>query len=208
MERPAWTATLGAIGVVLLASAGSAQNASAPLHGKIEGTVYDSLLTRGPLRGATIFLIGSTLTATSDRRGRFEITDVPDGDHTLTFSHPLFDSAGVQAPRVTVHVGAAARTRASIATPTGLSLIKATCRGSALAEKTGLLLGVVRDVDTGSPLLNARVTSRWFELSIDRNVQRYETLETTATTDRSGVFRLCGVPADIPVLVRASSPIP
>jgi hypothetical protein len=49
------------------------------------------------------------------------------------------------------------------------------------------------------------VTSRWFELTIGTKGQHYETLETTATTDRSGVFRLCGVPADIPVLVRAFS---
>jgi hypothetical protein len=152
-----------------------------------------------------MFIVGSNFTATTDRRGRFEIPNVPNGDHTLTFSHRLFDSAGVRAPQVPVRVAAATTTRANIATPSGPSLIKTTCRGSALAENTGLLLGIVRDVDTGGPLANARVTSRWFELSIDNNARRYETLETTATTDQSGVFRLCGVPADIPVLVRAVS---
>jgi hypothetical protein len=173
--------------------------------GGIQGTLYDSLVTKGPLSGATIYLIGSNFATTTDRRGRFEMANVPEGEHILTFSHRLFDSAGVQAPQVPVRVVAATKTRVSVATPSGPSLIKAMCQGTATAEKTGLLLGIVRDVDTGRPLVNARVSSRWFELTIEKKGQRYETLETVATTDQSGVFRLCGVPADIPVLVRASS---
>lgn len=116
----------------------------------------------------------------------------------------MFDSAGVQAPQVPAHVTGAARVRVAIATPKGTTLVRASCPGSQ-AEQTGLLLGVVRDVDNGAPLAGARVVSRWFELTIDRQGNRYATLETTATADRAGVFRLCGVPADIPVLVRAES---
>jgi hypothetical protein len=135
--------------------------------GVIEGIVYDSLITRAPLRGATVYAIGTTLTATTDARGRFSIAGVPDGDHVLTFSHPVFDSAGVQAPQVPAHVTGAARVRVAIATPKGTTLVRASCPGSQ-AEQTGLLLGVVRDVDNGAPLAAARVVSRWFELTIDR----------------------------------------
>ena len=55
-----------ALGMVMSAwAAGSmgAQNVEAPA-GTIEGIVYDSLLTRGPLRGATVYVIGTTLVAT------------------------------------------------------------------------------------------------------------------------------------------------
>ena len=52
-----------------------AQNVEAPA-GTIEGIVYDSLLTRGPLRGATVYVIGTTLVATTDSRGRFAISGV------------------------------------------------------------------------------------------------------------------------------------
>ena len=86
-----------ALGLVLSGWAvepSKAQGVEAPA-GMIEGIVYDSLLARGPLRDATVYVIGPTLTATTDARGRFTIGGVPDGTHTLTFSHPAFDSAGV-----------------------------------------------------------------------------------------------------------------
>ena len=177
------------------------QNIEAPA-GSIEGVVYDSLLTRGPLRGATVYVIGTTLVATTDQRGRFRITGVGDGAHTLTFSHPAFDTAGVQAPQVAVSVTGSSKAQATIAMPRGVTLINASCPGPR-AEQTGLLLGVVRDVENGQPLSGARVVSRWFEITIGTKGPRYETLETSATADQNGVFRLCGIPADIPVLVRA-----
>jgi len=195
-----------ALGMVMSAwAAGSmgAQNVEAPA-GTIEGIVYDSLLTRGPLRGATVYVIGTTLVATTDSRGRFAISGVADGAHTLTFSHPVFDAAGVQAPQVGVSVAGSSKARLTIATPKGATLVNASCPGPR-AEQTGLLIGVVRDVENGQPLPKARVVSRWFEITIGNEGPRYETLETSAGSDQNGVFRLCGIPADIPVLVRARS---
>lgn len=175
-----------------------------PAAGVVEGAVYDSLLTRAPLGGATVYVVGTTASATTDRRGRFTLTGVPEGDQTLTFAHPKFDSAGVQAPQAPVHVIAAKKVRVTIATPNGATLVRASCPGPR-AEKTGLLLGVVRDVDSSGPLPGARVVSRWFEMTIDTAGPRYETLEVSAVADPAGVFRLCGVPADITVFVRAIS---
>ena len=170
--------------------------------GRIEGSVYDSLLTKAPLRGATVYVVGTTLLATTDRRGRFALENVPAGDHTMTFAHAASDSVGVQAPQVGVHVAAASTARVDLALPNAASLLAAMCPGER-ADQTGLLLGVVREVDTGVPLVGARVVSRWFELSIDRKGPHYETVQTRATADPNGVYRLCGIPADIPVLVRA-----
>ena len=103
-----------------------AQGVEAPA-GTIEGIVYDSLLARGPLRDATVYVIGTTLAATTDARGRFTIGGVPDGTHTLTFSHHAFDSAGVQAPQVGVAIARSSKARVTIATPKAGSLLKATC---------------------------------------------------------------------------------
>ena len=172
--------------------------------GTIEGIVFDSLLVKAPLRGATVYIIGATLTATTDSRGRFTIDGVPEGNYALTFAHPAFDSTGVQAPQVTAHVTASAKTRVVIATPRGTSIIRAACPGTR-ADQTGLLMGVVRDVDSGTPLLGARVASRWFELTFDKQGRHYEILESVASSDQAGVFRLCGVPSDIPIFVRAQS---
>jgi hypothetical protein len=179
-----------------------AQAVEAPAA-SIEGVVYDSLITGGPLKGATVYVIGTNLAATTDAKGRFAIGAVAAGDYSLTFAHPTFDSAGVQAPQVATRVVASSKVRVTLATPQGATLIKASCRGPK-AERTGLLLGVVRDAEAGTPLPGARVVSRWFELSIDKNgVARYETPEIAAIADANGVFRLCGAPSDIPVLVRA-----
>src|SRR5687768_9761421 len=178
------------------ARVGGQQPAESPTS-TIEGTVYDSLLARAPLKGATVYVVGTTLVATSDNRGRFRIDGVPDGEHSLTFAHPTLDSAGVQPPVVSVRVTPAAKGRVAIATPSAASILMANCPGKR-SEQTGLLLGVVRDVDSGAPLPRARVVSRWFELTLGPGGPRYETLEAAAITDQTGVYRLCGVPAISP----------
>ena len=197
--------TLGVLAAVFISTPIGAQDPPAAARpGNIEGVVYDSLLTRGPLRGATVYVVGTTLIATSDARGRFSIGGVPAGEHSLTFSHPALDSAGVRPPVVTAKVAAGTRARVNVATPTGASVFRLVCPGPQETD-VGLLLGVVRDVDTGAPLAGARVRSRWFELTINRTGPRYQAVEAQATTDGSGVYRLCGVPADIPVYVRADA---
>ena len=198
------TTALGIVLVTVVAGQAAGQEPVTTPGGTIEGTIYDSLLTRGPLKGATVYIVGTNHVVTSDVRGRFSIARVPDGDYSLTFAHVAFDSAGVQAPVVAVRVTSPATARVIIATPAGASLVKAACPGPR-AEASGLLLGVVRDVDTAAPLAGARVFSRWFELSIDKKGPQYQTLETSAVSDQSGVYRLCGVPADIPVFVRAQA---
>jgi hypothetical protein len=42
-------------------------------------------------------------------------------------------------------------------------------------------------------------------MTFDNKGPHYQTIEASATADQAGVFRLCGVPADIPVLVRATA---
>lgn len=172
--------------------------------GTIVGVVYDSLLTRAPLQGATVYVIGTTLVATTDARGRFTISGVPDGSQTLTFSHPAFDSAGVMAPQVSVMVAPSSKVDVTLAPPRGATLVKATCPGPR-ADGTGLLIGVVRDAERGAPLGGARVGSRWFELTIGKKGPKYETYQASATSDANGVFRLCGIPGDVPLFVRAQA---
>lgn len=198
--------SLLALGIVLCpfaAARAAAQNVEPPA-GIIAGVVYDSLLTRGPLRGATVYVIGTTLVATTDARGRFTISGVPGGSQTLTFSHPAFDSAGVMAPQVSVTVAPSSKVNVTLAPPKGATVVKATCP-SPRADGTGLLIGVVRDAERGAPLGGARVGSRWFELTIGKQGPRYDTYQAGATSDANGVFRLCGIPADIPLFVRAQA---
>jgi len=200
--RRGLVAALGVVFCWTIAERSGAQGTGTPA-GSIEGVVYDSLLTKGPLKGATVYVIGTNLAATTDTKGRFSIGTVADGEYTLTFAHPAFDSSGVQAPQIATRVTGSSKARVVLATPKGATLVKASCPGPK-GEQTGLLLGVVRDVEGGAPLGGARVVSRWFELTIDKNgAPHYATPEISAAADGNGVFRLCGIPADIPVLVRA-----
>lgn len=77
---------IGSLGLVLAAYGTALSGQANPPRGvgAIEGIVYDSLITRAPLRGATVYAIGTTLTATTDARGRFSIAGLPDA---TTCSH-------------------------------------------------------------------------------------------------------------------------
>ena len=65
------------LGLLVLGSeAVQAQSSGSPgsaVVGSVEGSVFDSLLVKGPLRGATVYVIGATLTTTTDSRGKFTI---------------------------------------------------------------------------------------------------------------------------------------
>jgi hypothetical protein len=112
---------------------------------------------------------------------------------------------GGESVQVSAHVATGAKTRVAIATPKGASIISASCPG-ARVDQTGLLMGVVRDVDSGTPLSGARVASRWFEPTFDQQGRHYEILETAASTDPGGVFRLCGVPSDTEATLEQAKP--
>ena len=200
-----WIVALGVLVVAFVSRRAVGQDQAVPppmSTGTIEGTVFDSLVTRAPLKGASVFLIGTTVVATTDDRGRFTMTGVPAGQHTLTFSHALLDSAGVQAPQFPVRVAPDAKVRFKGAIPSGPSVIAANCRGPR-DEATGLLLGTVRNVDTSAPIAGARVATRWFEISLGRGGPKHDNLQVSATSDANGVYRLCGIPIDIPLFVRA-----
>ena len=81
----------GVVGVLPIARPAAAQ-------GTIRGVVTDSLISRGPLQGATVVLQGAPHTAVTDRLGRFVMRDVPAGSYAIGFFHPSLDSLEATAP--------------------------------------------------------------------------------------------------------------
>jgi Carboxypeptidase regulatory-like domain len=63
------------IWLLLLAGAISAQMQTRPKPGVLDGVVTDTSLT--PIAGATAWILGSQVEATTDARGRFRIVDLP-----------------------------------------------------------------------------------------------------------------------------------
>jgi len=172
-------------------------------QGRITGTVYDSLITSGPLAQATVMVVGTNLSGVTDGRGRFHIDSAPIGHVQLTFFHPVLDSIGIGAG-VWDFTIAAGELRVSLGTSSGQTLRRTFCPDLADSSNTGLVMGRVQDVDRRSPVTGARISTTWLEVLFGPRGPSSERFEASATSVSSGVYALCGVPLDVPVFVRAS----
>lgn len=171
-------------------------------QGSIRGVLVDSLVTGKPLSGATVIVAGTAIARETDNRGRFQLDSVPAGRQLLTFFHATLDSIGLGAPMVEVDVVEGAESDVTLGTPSGKSLRQQLC--PAIADMTtGLLIGKVRDVDTGGGIGDATVTSAWMEVTFVRG-PKPASLRESAKSLAGGAYVLCGVPVDVPVFIRAS----
>ena len=162
----------------------------------VRGAVYDSLISSAPLAGATVLVHGTTRTVTTDRRGRFVIRDLPAGQYTFGFFHPVLDSLGLAAPFVTAELGAAGTVNVSLATPSANGLSLRVC-GRPVEAATAVVFGEVRSAEDGKVLVGAEASVRWTEYeplaATPRDVERV----ASARSDSSGSYSLCGVPNDV-----------
>jgi hypothetical protein len=156
-----------------------------------------------PLSGAEVTVEGTELAALTDRDGRFRIEAVPAGRAALRFYHARLDSLGFGAAPVAVDVAESSTTDVRLATPSPATFHARLC-ARAPAPSTGVLLGVVRNVDDRLPIPDAHVEVAWAEWTFDAGMVRTER-RGTATTNANGAYALCGVPADVPVAVRATA---
>jgi hypothetical protein len=171
-------------------------SASAGAQATLRGTVWDSLLVSAPLEGATVVLHGTTRTATTDRRGRFEFRDLDAGRYAVGFFHPALDSLDIAAPARAVELGATEIAEVTLATPSanGLSLLLCGRRADA---STSLIFGTVRAAEDDAPLAGAEVLVRWFEVEIAARRARQVERIARDSARADGRYLLCGVPNDI-----------
>lgn len=85
------------LGMILLAAATGLRGQTD--FGAITGTIIESWEGK-PLPGVTITVRGTTLATSSDGLGRYELRQVPPGDHALRFSKPGYATAVVTDVRV------------------------------------------------------------------------------------------------------------
>src|SRR5436305_5472274 len=188
--------TLVTTGVALLVTARAGAQGSALLR----GVVYDSLISAAPLEGAEVWIEGTNRTARTDALGRFELP-LAAGRYRLTFTHPVLDSTGLAAPPVVVDVIAGRATAVSLATPGPATVHRTLCRHDPW-QKTGAILGLVRDAADGKPLPDVAVTAHWTIYVLGAGPVRPEPGTTAARSDGSGRVLLCNVPTDVAVLVQ------
>lgn len=178
----------------------SAQRAGA--QGSIAGTVYDSMSMRAPMAHATVVLVERSRYATTDGRGRFRFDTVPDGHYTLGLLHPLLDSLDLQLPVMPVEVAEGRRVTVALATPSAATAYARICPGVRETD-TGVIIGRVRDVDDGSPVADATVSTDWTEYTVTEGRAIGHRVRAAARTDSLGVYLLCDVAKDVPLDVQA-----
>jgi hypothetical protein len=178
---------------------------------RVAGTVADSVgYGVTPLAGATVQLVeranpAADRTTATDARGRFVLDAVPPGRYLVGFVHPRLDVLGLELRPREVEVPATGLDGLALATPGPRVVRRAIC-GPAVTDSAGVVVGVVRDADTGSPVAGAAVTFSWNELALTRDAVHRRRREVAAVTQPGGGYAACGLPTDDDVLAEVRAP--
>jgi carboxypeptidase family protein/TonB-dependent receptor-like protein len=178
-----------------------------PLRAQVTliGTITDSVAHR-PLAGTLVQIMRDssrdTRSAHSDSLGLFRFDSLQAGSYIIGFFDPMLDTLGIELTPKRIIVGPNSPTRVDLGIPSPKTITASLCATTAGRDSAGLLLGHLRDAESGLPRAG-NVTVSWMELSIGqggihRNRQQYPT-----KTDAMGWYALCGVPSDVDVTVSA-----
>jgi len=172
----------------------------------VSGTVYDSLAGH-PLAGALVQVVlrgenARAWSATSGTDGRFAIPGVPRGTFIVGFMHPALDSLGLAVPPHALDVSSDAPVEVTLAIPSAPTIRKLLCASSQPGDSTGLVIGFIRDADSGTPLAGASAVLSWTELVVNKGIHT-ERREVPVKANGEGWYALCGVPTDGSITARA-----
>lgn len=177
--------------------------------GRIGGIVYDSLFG-APVSQAWVQLIAAdsgesfSRTVATDERGEYLIRDIPRGRYTIGFFHPKLDSLGLAPAALPLSVTDATALRRDLAIPSAPRIREALCGPVSANRAGGILMGIVRDASTGTPISGATVSGEWTEFVIGKNQVERRTPRTSVVTGENGWFAICHVPSPGTVVLLAS----
>lgn len=177
--------------------------------GRIAGTVSDSVRMK-PLAGGALTILKVSpepleyFSVTTDAAGRYHVDTLAAGQYEVSFSSPLLDSLQVALPpqRVTLAEGGSATV--DFATPSGRTLRAASCPGINVQPGSGAVVGRVTSVETSQPIPGAVVAVSWPDLTLDPATKRpkNEMKSGGVRADSTGLYRLCGVPTAVHLLIQ------
>jgi hypothetical protein len=157
--------------------------------------VFDSVRVK-PLSGAIIRLDSSDRTVTADADGRFRFDGIPPGRHQLRVEHPMLDTLGVALRSPVENFRAGAPVVVLMATPSAEALIRLVCTPAWRARGPAAFMGRVREADTGTPAVGAKVSLVWYEIEVAAGLRRAPRVRE-ATVGPDGTYRICGLPAQL-----------
>jgi len=177
---------------------------------RLVGTVTDSV-HHSPLSDATVVATAVNSasdsvfhTTRTDAKGRFALDSLRAGRYSISVEHAFTDSIGLDVPSRIVAIAGNGTTNTALALPSVTTLRRTLCPAALKDTTLGVLLGVVRK-SGGSAAAGGRVVLSWNELAADKTTLTIHREERTAsaTTDSLGVYRACGVPTGVTLLVQA-----
>lgn len=166
----------------------------------VSGTIRDSV-SGAPVDAARIGLVGTTVEATADAKGRFTLHGALPGEYIATVQTRSLDSLNTVHHTPLVIVDSA--TAIELRVPSAQQFVAAVCgRGPSRGSSVGVILGSARprsEATSREMLAGLRVVAEW---SVDpSDGARVRRTEARAAAD--GSFRICDVPLDVAVSLRA-----
>ena len=153
----------------------------------------------GPLVHALVSVDGTARMSFTDSIGRFLVDSIPPGQHRVLVEHPMLDTLGISLVTPPLQISANMVTQTVIAVPSGEYLVSLFCPAARRALGPGALVGRVREPDTDSAAVGARVSFVWYDpdppgLPSTLRVTKKPPRVREATVGEDGTYRLCGLP--------------
>jgi hypothetical protein len=172
----------------------------------MRGTLTDSL-TGAPVAGAQVSLVGKPTRAVTDAAGRFEIAGVPLGEQTVEVRTWSLDSLGAVSQSSVVF---ADTTRpVTLRLPPMEVFARAMCVVDSAARAgmlgDGVIVGSVEVRGDSTVPPGVRVLAEWSESVMVNGARSSKPHWVETRSDMSGSYRLCGVPTNTPVVLRAET---
>ena len=172
----------------------------------VAGSVFDST-SAAPLKGAFVTVVGTDFRTLTDSAGRFGLSVPLDGEYSLALRHPRLDSVAAPSQVQSVELVRDATAEVAFAIPHLRSAARRECGRIAEQPDHRMIFGLVRDFGSGAPTNNATVTAVWQEIAVtgrdEGAMLSASDRGETVSTDDSGFFAICGVPAGRPVRLTA-----
>ena len=172
--------------------------AASSTMGYLQGVAVDSIHGT-PLVNAIIQLSGTDRLAITDSLGRFLVDSVKPGSYKVEVDHPILDTLGILLSTAPMQFSANEVTRVLIAVPSQEFLAARFCPPARRALGPGVLVGRVREPDSETAAVGARVSLVWYDpdpalvSGLQVKVNKAPRVRE-ATVGEDGTYRLCGLP--------------
>jgi hypothetical protein len=157
--------------------------------------VFDSV-HMAPLAQATVFLEGGSRAGRTTDRGVFILDSIPPGQYRVRVDHVLLDSIGVSMLTQAFDLAEGDSKTIELAIPSSATLVALSCPAARRALGPSALIGRLLDADTDEPVKGANVSIAWEEMSLNAGLRKVPRVRSALSGD-DGVFRICGMPAQV-----------